>query len=48
MTACIHMISDFIYPGAGQLGKFLFEIKGADTMAFLPEILPVPPGFICA
>ena len=44
MTACIQMRSDFIYPVAGQLGKFIFEIKGADDTAFLPEILPVAPG----
>lgn len=44
MTACIHMRSDFIYPASGQLGKFFFEIKGGDNMAFLPEILPVAPG----
>ena len=48
MTACIQMRSDFIYPGAGQLGEFFFELKGADDMAFLPEILPVAPGlYLC-
>jgi len=44
MTACIQMSSDFVYPVAGQLGKLIFEIKGADATAFLPEILPVAPG----
>ncbi|MCG8550188.1 MAG: AraC family transcriptional regulator, partial [Desulfobacterales bacterium] len=42
--ACIQMKSDFIYPAEGQLGEFFFEIKGADDMAFLPEIFPVAPG----
>ncbi|MGD9823251.1 helix-turn-helix domain-containing protein [Desulfobacter sp.] len=44
MTACIQMRADFIYPGAGQLGELIFEIKGAEDTAFLPEILPVAPG----
>jgi len=44
MTACIQMSSDFVYPVSGQLGKLIFEIKGADVTAFLPEILPVAPG----
>ncbi|WP_020588050.1 helix-turn-helix transcriptional regulator [Desulfobacter curvatus] len=44
MTASIQMRSDFIYPVSGQLGELIFEIKGAEDMAFLPEIIPVAPG----
>jgi len=44
MIACIQMRSDFIYPVAGQLGEFVFEIQEAEDTAFLPEIVPVSPG----
>lgn len=44
MTACVQMRSDFIYPVAGQLGQFIFEIKGAEDTIFFPEIIPVAPG----
>ncbi len=44
MTPFIQMESDFIYPAESRPGEFIFEIKGAEDTAFLPEIFPVAPG----
>jgi len=44
MATCIQMRSDFIYPVAGQLGQFVFEMKGAEATGLFPQILPVAPG----
>ncbi len=41
MAPCIQPRSDFIYPGAGQFGEFVYEIDGMAGLNCLPMVFPV-------